>query len=139
MSFYGAANLNPNVPVCDKCMLFKKKDSYKKCPRCGDFETNFLLFDCNSTERYIIKLRSLVYESRLLHKTDMKMEKSIYRKFMIPGDPKEPNERYRPWLEKNVGKQGETWNWNISFSNFDLLEIEFLNSEDALLFDLSFP
>lgn len=26
----------------------------------------------------------------------------------------DPNDHYRPWLEKNVGKQGRDWNWGIA-------------------------
>jgi len=25
----------------------------------------------------------------------------------------DPNDHYRPWLEKNVGKQGLDWNWRL--------------------------
>lgn len=144
MSFNGAANFNPDIPVCNPCMLLTtnsaKKDYPWKCPRCGDFDTNFSLSEYDLTNQRIIRLRSLAYESRLSHTADMKIEKIVYRRFMFFGDPREPNERYRPWLEKNVGKQGEAWNWNIAPSpNFDLLEIEFSDSEHALLFELSCP
>ena len=26
----------------------------------------------------------------------------------------DPNDHYRPWLEKNVGKQGWDWNWGMA-------------------------
>jgi hypothetical protein len=26
----------------------------------------------------------------------------------------DPNDHYRPWLEKNVGKQGRDWNWGMA-------------------------
>lgn len=28
-------------------------------------------------------------------------------------DSADPNDHYRPWLEKNVGKQGRDWNWGM--------------------------
>ena len=29
----------------------------------------------------------------------------------------DPNDHYRPWLEKNVGKQGWDWDWRIEDNN----------------------
>jgi hypothetical protein len=29
-------------------------------------------------------------------------------------DSADPNDHYRPWLEKNVGKQGWDWNWGMA-------------------------
>lgn len=29
----------------------------------------------------------------------------------------DPNDHYRPWLEKNVGKQGWDWNWGLRDNN----------------------
>lgn len=29
----------------------------------------------------------------------------------------DPNDHYRPWLEKNVGKQGWDWNWGFADSD----------------------
>jgi hypothetical protein len=26
----------------------------------------------------------------------------------------DPNDHYRPWLEKNVGRQGWDWNWGVA-------------------------
>lgn len=26
----------------------------------------------------------------------------------------DPNDHYRPWMEKNVGKQGWDWNWGLA-------------------------
>lgn len=31
----------------------------------------------------------------------------------IQSESADPNDHYRPWLEKNVGKQGWDWNWRI--------------------------
>ena len=32
----------------------------------------------------------------------------------------DPNDHYRPWLEKNVGKQGWDWNWKIVDKDNDM-------------------
>jgi hypothetical protein len=37
----------------------------------------------------------------------------------------DPNNIYRPWLEKNVGKQYIDWDWNISRTDIDGLDIKF--------------
>ena len=29
----------------------------------------------------------------------------------------DPNDHYRPWLEKNVGRQGWDWNWGLRDNN----------------------
>jgi hypothetical protein len=39
--------------------------------------------------------------------------------------PNDPNDIYRPWLEKNVGKQHIAWDWEISGKDGDLLEVKF--------------
>jgi hypothetical protein len=39
--------------------------------------------------------------------------------------PSDPNEVYRPWLEKHVGKQHIDWDWNIASYDGSLLEIKF--------------
>lgn len=54
----------------------------------------------------------------------------------------DPNDHYRPWLEKNVGKQGWDWNWRIgpvaatntdgSVAGFDSLLIKFRKSKAEL-------
>jgi hypothetical protein len=55
---------------------------------------------------------------------------------MRPGDL-EPNYHYRPWLEDYVGEQGIDWQWKIHSAVDNTLEIDFINLEDALLFELS--
>lgn len=38
----------------------------------------------------------------------------------------DPNDHYRPWLEKNIGKQGRDWDWRIKWgtdTRSDSLEI----------------
>lgn len=66
------------------------------------------------------------------------MTYNVIRSFQLPGDP-EPNEHYRPWIEKHIGRQGETWQWRIHSVNDNLLEILFFYSEDAVLFELTWP
>lgn len=39
----------------------------------------------------------------------------------------DPNDHYRPWLEKNVGKQGRDWDWRIgSVNSNEILETDTL-------------
>lgn len=53
----------------------------------------------------------------------------------------DPNDHFRPWLEKNVGKQGWHWDWRIAgiaASNgqgtigVDTLAIKFVKSKEAM-------
>jgi len=62
-----------------------------------------------------------------------------HREFMIKGSDKEPNDRYRLWLEENIGQQGKAWNWDICRDNMDNLEIGFSREEDGTLFELTWP
>jgi len=32
-------------------------------------------------------------------------------------DSADPNDHYRPWLERNVGRQGWDWNWGMADNN----------------------
>jgi hypothetical protein len=42
------------------------------------------------------------------------------------GFSSDPNDHYRPWLEKHVGRQGWDWNWQIgSWSDPNNLKIKF--------------
>lgn len=127
-------------PVCNDCYLIGSQhhDTERpwRCPRCKDFNLKGHLWSFTSETQTLIQYRTRLYESRI--KSDMQIVKTIHRKFMI--DDKEPNERYRAWLEENIGKQGEMWNWNIlSTGAFDTLVIEFVNSEHATLFELTCP
>jgi hypothetical protein len=49
----------------------------------------------------------------------------------------EPNDVYRPWLEERVGKQGIDWEWYIHSVVENTILIEFLRSDDAILFELT--
>lgn len=62
----------------------------------------------------------------------------VIRPFMISGDP-EPNEKYRPWLEENIGIQGRDWHWDIVYTDCTMLEIHFTKPEHAILFELTWP
>lgn len=42
----------------------------------------------------------------------------------------DPNHHYRPWLEKNVGKQGIDWNWRIASIEGNTLAIKFRKGKD---------
>jgi hypothetical protein len=60
------------------------------------------------------------------------------RPFMRSGDT-EPNEHYRPWLEEHIGEQGVNWNWDIHSVTENTLAIYFAESEQASLFELTWP
>jgi hypothetical protein len=130
-------------PVCEPCMLVGKLNEKAeqhpwRCPRCGDFDLKGSLLTLISPTQKLVEIRTKIFETKPV--TDMKVEKYLHRKFMYPNDPREPNERYRPWLEEHIGKQGEMWNWDICpTGSFDLLEISFAKSEHAMLFELSCP
>lgn len=42
----------------------------------------------------------------------------------------DPNHHYRPWLEKNVGKQGIDWNWRIASVTGETVSIKFRKGKD---------
>lgn len=42
----------------------------------------------------------------------------------------DPNDHYRPWLEKNVGRQGIDWNWRIASIEGDTLAIKFRKGKE---------
>jgi hypothetical protein len=54
---------------------------------------------------------------------------------MRPGEP-EPNDHYRQWLEENIGQQCIDWDWYINSVVSNLIRIDFLRSDDAILFEL---
>ena len=68
----------------------------------------------------------------------MPVRHTTNRPFMLPGDP-EPNEKYRPWLEEHIGKQGYNWNWDLCSTDVDILEIYFRREDHATLFELTWP
>ena len=42
----------------------------------------------------------------------------------------DPNDHYRPYLEKNVGKQGIDWNWRIASVEGNTLAIKFRKGKE---------
>ena len=63
----------------------------------------------------------------------MKISYTAIRPFMRSNNA-EPNEHYRPWLEKHIGVQGIAWNWRLDDNNIDNLAIDFSNIEQATFF-----
>ena len=139
----GVQPMGLGPPVCNRCMLIGRHNSKTqthpwRCPCCGDYDLKGSLWGYLTETQKLIEVRSRLFETRIDSK--MKIAKILHRRFMFPDDNREPNERYRPWLEEHVGKQGEMWNWDIAPTNtFDLLEISFAKSEHALLFELTCP
>lgn len=86
--------------------------------------------------RYPRSNAEILFKDRDVIVTDMIVLHVSLRPFMPPGYP-EPNDHYRPWLEKNIGAQGINWNWCIHEHNIDLLEIHFADKEHATLFELA--
>jgi len=41
----------------------------------------------------------------------------------------DPNDHYRPWMEKHVGRHGWDWNWRIG-QNIDTLVIKFRKGKE---------
>jgi hypothetical protein len=60
------------------------------------------------------------------------------RKFM-PFGQEDPNDHYRPWMEKHIGVQGADWDWAVSPSTSETFEIRFIDKQKALLFELTWP
>lgn len=130
-------------PVCNYCMLLCKEHKVYKnhpwvCIRCGNFNTNYTISDYTTNTQYLIRLRTSIYESKKSVKDSMENVFIIKKPFMIPGDPREPNDKYRPWLEKYVGMQGIDWNWELTKDDLYSIDVEFTSSEHAMLFNLTF-
>lgn len=55
-------------------------------------------------------------------------------------DTASPNELYRPWLERDVGKQGEDWEWRLCTTPgaHDIVQIAFKDERAAILFTLKY-
>lgn len=47
----------------------------------------------------------------------------------------DPNDHWRPWLEKNVGRQYWSWDWRIS-TDCQNVEIQFRKKQDMLHFTM---
>ena len=50
----------------------------------------------------------------------------------ITFESSDPNDHYRPWMEKNVGKQGWDWNWGLAGTDTteNKLTIKFRKSKE---------
>jgi len=48
-----------------------------------------------------------------------------------------PDDIWRPWLEKNLGRQGYKWDWRMSRLEVDSIDIKFLNLKMASYFILA--
>ncbi len=127
-------------PVCGFCMVVGSLTSGRApwfCPVCRTEDLKKHLFDFPEKEHTNLYNRGTLYRNvEELNFPEMKNPKIVYRPFMRKGDP-EPNIKYRPWLEENIGKQGEEWHWSIDNTNPDTLRVSFLKSEDVVLFELT--
>jgi hypothetical protein len=70
--------------------------------------------------------------------TTMNILHTSVRPFMKAFDD-EPNIKYRPWLEENVGVQGTDWDWKIHSVDGNSLAIDFNKEDSAILFELKWP
>lgn len=48
-----------------------------------------------------------------------------------------PDKNWRPWLEENLGRQGYKWNWRMSLTKVDCIDIRFLSRKMASYFILT--
>jgi hypothetical protein len=128
-------------PVCDPCMILGTLTEHKefpwKCLHCGSTELKRSLWGFIKPTQDLIAARTRLIEKR----TIMDFGNYIYRKFMYPDDGREPNDRYRSWLEEKVGKQGEDWDWDLLYGTdmdaWNKLRVTFKRHEDAILFELA--
>lgn len=129
-------------PVCTLCMItgtLNKRDNGHPwtCHNCGDFKLPGHLWSYTEDMQNYIENRSTLYRKRKIIKTTKDLPYTVVKSFMFVGDDREPNERYRIWLEKNVGEQGIDWNWDIKSVTANLLDVSFERESDAVLFRLS--
>lgn len=129
-------------PVCTLCMITgtltnRDKSHPWRCHNCGDFKLPGQLWGYTEDLQIYIGNRSKLFKERKIIKVDKSLCYSVIKDFMIVGDDRDPNERYRAWLEEHVGEQGPDWNWDIKSVTANLLEVYFSSEEDAVLFRLS--
>ncbi len=128
-------------PVCEPCMIVGTLTEHKpfpwRCLHCGAVELKSHLWNFIKPTQELIEARTNLVKDRQI----MDFGNYIYRKFMFPDDPREPNVRYRPWLEEKIGKQGVDWDWDIyqgrAMDDWNKLRVSFKNHEDAILFELT--
>lgn len=132
-------------PVCLECLvvgeLTRRLPGHAwSCPICGSVKMKGSLLTFTSSFQHMLKTRSRLFTSEHPRLRTMIVEHTIRRKFMeYPDVMYEPNEYYRPWLEKYIGKQHVDWNWDLCRDNIELIVIEFSKKEYATLFELSWP
>lgn len=129
-------------PVCTLCMILGTLNNQDKghpwrCHNCGDFKLPGHLFSYTEDLQEYIRNRSKLYKERKIIKTTKELPYTVVKSFMFVGDDRDPNERYRTWLEENVGEQGINWNWDIKSVTANLLDVSFDQESDAVLFRLS--
>jgi hypothetical protein len=109
-----------------------------RCPVCKDYNMYGSLFTYVLTLQDIIQKRTNFISDKNLKLKKINHTYMARRPFMPPGST-EPNDRYRPWLEENIGIQQIDWDWDISSHDFNILEIYFVTQEHATLFELTWP
>lgn len=129
-------------PVCTLCMITGTLNNHNKghpwrCHNCGDFKLNVNLWCYTENLQTYIQNRTILYQERRIIESKKLLPFTVIKSFMFVGDDREPNERYRAWLEQNVGEQGNDWNWDIKSVTANLLEVSFEREADAVLFRLS--
>jgi hypothetical protein len=129
-------------PTCAKCMCAGWLDVSRKknpwyCPICGEDPKEYI-WGYSPHDQQLMNNRAFLFHHSPPIINDMIVEAKTTRPFMRVGE-KEPNEHYRPWLEKIVGKQGVDWNWQLVPTCIDSLEISFADSNHAVLFELIWP
>ena len=118
--------------VCDKCRFFgvlidiglTNADPYV-CPKCLNCRLSFSM-DISKFETYRYDMMS-----------NSVFVTSVRKPFMYNDTP-DPNDSYRVWLEEHVGKQGIHWDWELSRSDINTIDIAFIDKELAMLFTLVF-
>lgn len=60
----------------------------------------------------------------------------VTRRWPSNKDSADPNEIWRPWLEEHIGKQNIDWDWTLKPDEFNIIEISFVDSLNATLFEL---
>lgn len=122
--------------ACNKCDIpgsyIVRKGSRWVCPKC--LSTNLqgsMGFDWNSD-----RVKRMEQNLADLYRPQDQYSAKVVKPFS-DGTVPDPNDRLRPWLEKNAGKQGQDWDWVLSKDNNDFVDIFFADKEVAVLFELS--
>ncbi len=132
-------------PVCKSCMIIGTLRENAEhgppwvCASCMTIDLGTNLWNYPNNQQDIIyedsKMRSA---SSNIEKSGIKVAYTLQRPFMS-ANTTEPNDRYRPWLEEHVGRQGVDWEWDLLSTDYNTLQIAFASKEHATLFELSWP